>query len=98
MGLRVVRRVLLVLVTSYIGFSWAPAAHPASALRGMELYQNHCTVCHASQVHIREKRKGTSLVQVEAWIRRWAGELRLGWTDEEIRDVLHYLNSQYYKY
>lgn len=92
------RQVLLFLVITYVGFWWVPVAQSASPLRGMELYENHCTVCHESQVHIREKRKGKSLVQVEAWIRRWAGELRLGWTDVEVRDVLHYLNSQYYKY
>lgn len=94
MTLRSVGRALLFLVASYISFWWVPVAQAAGPLRGMALYQNHCTVCHASRVHVREKRQGKSLAQVQAWIRRWAGELRLGWTDEEARDVLHYLNSQ----
>jgi mono/diheme cytochrome c family protein len=64
----------------------------------MELYSNHCTVCHTSKVHIQEKRKGRSLAEVEAWIRRWASELQLNWGDEEVKAVLRYLNAHYYKY
>lgn len=91
------KRTLLLLIVSY-GLWLSAPAQPASPLRGMSLYENHCTVCHTSQVHIREKRKGKSLALVEAWIRRWAGELQLEWSDEEVKEVLRYLNSRYYKY
>ena len=78
---------------------WSSAvAQTTSPLRGMELYSNHCTVCHTSQAHIRENRKGKSLVEVEAWIRRWANELQLNWGDEEVQAVLQHLNTHYYKY
>ena len=75
-----------------------PVFAQSSPLRGMELYGNHCTVCHDSQVHIREKRKAKSLAQVESWIRHWVKELKLPWTDEEIKEVLTYLNLRYYEY
>ena len=78
---------------------WSMAvAQTTSPLRGMELYSNHCTVCHTSQAHIRDNRKGKSLAEVEVWIRRWANELQLNWGDEEVQAVLQHLNTQYYKY
>ncbi len=69
-----------------------------TADRGSQLYENHCTGCHESQVHIREKRKARTLTEVQGFVRRWADVQALGWTDEEIREVLAYLNATYYKY
>jgi mono/diheme cytochrome c family protein len=89
----------LLWIAAVFAILWFPAATQAtSTLRGTELYENHCTACHTSLVHIREKKKGKSLEQVEVWIRRWAGELKLEWRDEEVKDVLQYLNSRYYRY
>ncbi len=92
------RRTLGIVI--FVCNAWWPiaAAQTTSPLRGMELYSNHCTVCHTSQAHIRENRKGTSLAAVEAWIRHWATELQLNWGDEEVKAVLHHLNTHYYKY
>ncbi len=73
-------------------------AQSASPLRGMELYGNHCTGCHQSTVHIREKRKARSLAQLEQWVRRWTSALKLGWGEEEIKAVVDHLNSRYYQY
>lgn len=88
----------LVGVILWSAFLTQPVLAQSSPLRGMELYENHCTGCHASRVHISEKRKAKSLAQVESWIRRWAKELKLPWTDEEVKEVLTYLNQRYYQY
>ena len=64
----------------------------------MELYENHCSGCHVSRVHIREKRKARSLAEVESWIWQWTKELKLPWTQEEVKEVLAYLNARYYRY
>jgi mono/diheme cytochrome c family protein len=74
------------------------AAGPTSPLLGASLYENHCTGCHESRVHIREKRKAKSLAEVEAWVRQREAAQSLGWDDEEIKAVRDYLNSQYYHY
>jgi hypothetical protein len=72
---------------------------PASAgpERGRLLYENHCTGCHASTLHIREQRKAKSPAELRAFIQRWSDELKLTWSAEELNDVYQYLNNRYYK-
>ncbi|MCR4300350.1 MAG: hypothetical protein NUV51_01945 [Sulfuricaulis sp.] len=66
--------------------------------RGRMLYANHCTRCHTSVVHVREKRRADSLRVLEGWVRRWSGEEKLGWSAEEVVEVVDYLNRRYYKF
>ncbi len=68
----------------------------ADVARGAALYRNHCTACHESQVHIRERPKVRSLAELRGQVARWAGEIDKGWGNEEIDDVYHYLNDTYY--
>ena len=70
----------------------------AGADRGQLLYENHCTSCHASTVHVREQRKSKSPAELRAWILRWSGELKLNWTGDELADVYRHLNNRYYKF
>lgn len=74
------------------------AADEPNRLRGMNLYDNHCTICHKSTVHIREKLEATSVDEIRAFIWRWAAVQKLPWSESEVEDVLLYLNSTYYKY
>ena len=70
----------------------------AGAERGRLLYENHCTSCHASTVHIRDQRKSKTPAELRAWILRWSGELKLNWSETELADVYQYLNNRYYKF
>lgn len=78
-------------------FSYANPAL-ADAERGRLLYENHCTVCHTSTVHIRDDRKSKSPADVRSWIQRWSGELKLNWSKDELADVYRHLNDRYYKF
>lgn len=62
------------------------------------LYENHCTRCHTSVLHVRENRRAVSLKALEGWVRRWSGEEKLTWSEEEIVEVVDYLNRRYYKF
>ena len=73
-------------------------AQAADPERGQQLYDNHCTVCHESQVHIREQRKARTLTDVRWQIARWQEVLKLPWTATEVDDVQAYLNAEYYHY
>lgn len=65
--------------------------------RGAMLYENHCTICHTSVVHVRENHRATSDVEVENWVRRWSADQKLGWSDEDVDDVTRYLLATFYK-
>lgn len=71
----------------------AAAAQP---LPGEALYENHCTTCHASTVHIRERRQAQNLDAIRSWVIRWASVEELDWTREEVDSVTEYLNQRYY--
>jgi hypothetical protein len=68
----------------------------AEAPRGQLLYENHCRACHSSTAHIRSDRKVQSRQDLEAQIRRWAGQLQLPWNDEDVASVLRFLDDRYY--
>ena len=85
-----------VLAATALLFAGA-STRAADAERGRLLYENHCTVCHTSVVHLREQRKATSREEIQAWIRRWQKELNLQWGTVEVDDVTEYLNDRYYR-
>jgi mono/diheme cytochrome c family protein len=66
--------------------------------RGRLLYENHCTGCHESLIHIRETRKADSPAAIREQIERWRAVLDLDWQEDEVDDVLEYLNQRYYRY
>jgi len=68
------------------------------ASRGQLLYQNHCTVCHESNVHIRKKRKARNIADIHQWVSKWATHRKLEWSAEEINDVVNFVNQKYYHY
>ena len=74
------------------------ATAAADPERGGRLYENHCTACHDSIVHIRESPRAQSTDDIRYQIKRWAGVLELPWTATEVEDVLRYLNDTYYHY
>jgi mono/diheme cytochrome c family protein len=75
-----------------------PPAHADEQERGRLLYENHCTSCHTSKVHVRGKHKAHTLEDIEKQVRRWSGELGLTWSDEEVAAVRSYLSIRYYGY
>ena len=73
-----------------------PPSIPRS--RGQLLYENHCTKCHESQVHIRANRKSKSISDVQAWVNKWQSEEKLDWGKSEITDVTRYLVDRFYQF
>jgi hypothetical protein len=64
--------------------------------RGEMLYQNHCTECHESTVHVRERTKVATRADLEAFVRRWSDYKQLAWSDTERNAVADYLDQTFY--
>jgi len=66
--------------------------------RGKLLYENHCLSCHESLVHIRQDHKAKTYEDVQYWVGRWAVELDVKWSADEIDAVVQHLNDTFYHY
>ena len=76
-----------------------PAQPPEpQASRGALLYQTHCIGCHDRQIHWRDRKSATDWTSLSAQVRRWQANAGLEWTDEEIDEVVRYLNATIYRF
>jgi len=78
-----------------LGAAGAFAQQPAPG-RGELLYSAHCGECHTQQMHWRTLHRARDWDTLRAQVRRWQGEARLGWTEEDISAVAGYLNDTIY--
>jgi cytochrome c553 len=73
-------------------------AAAADAGHGKTLVQDNCTSCHDDGVYTRKDRKVTSLAGLGKQVRRCELSLGLQWFDDDVDDVVAYLNDTYYKF
>ena len=72
--------------------STANEEHP----RGQLLYENHCGGCHDKSVHSRTEKRAKSKDDIKYWVIRWSTELKLEWSDQDVNDVVDYLDITFY--
>src|SRR3954447_3632473 len=65
---------------------------------GALLYQTHCIGCHDKQIHWRDDRLATDWRSLAAQVRRWRTNTGLQWTEQEVDEVVRYLNETIYKF
>ena len=70
----------------------------ADADNGKSLTEGNCTGCHDDGVYSRKDRRVTSLAGLEKQVRRCELTLGLQWFDDDVNDVVAYLNQAYYKF
>lgn len=66
--------------------------------RGRALYENHCQVCHTSRVHSRANRLPINRDELRAIVDHWQREEKLRWSNQEVTDVVEFLNRTRYGY
>lgn len=83
-----------------VAFSGALHAQQPRAVpsRGELLYANHCVECHSTQMHWRDRRLAQDWNSLKVQVRRWQGEARLAWTEEDIDAVARHLNATIYQF
>lgn len=78
------------------------AAHAAAQIpdadRGRALYENHCVVCHTPSVHTRPNKLAYTRQAVREIVEHWQRQQGLAWSDQDIDDVLEYLDRTRYHF
>lgn len=88
-------RVLLVASAALALPSWAQVLPDSD--RGRLLYDNHCVVCHTSKVHRRIPPLPIDVKELRQIVTVWAREENLSWSEQDIADVVEYLDRTYYR-
>lgn len=65
---------------------------------GDDLHFSNCTGCHDASVYTRDNRRVRSLAQLGTQVRFCKDTLELTWFDDEVEDVIGYLNKTYYHF
>ena len=87
------------LLIACMGGAISAVAQPIpSGTRRELLYSTHCVGCHSTQVHWRDKTLATDWTSLRAQVFRWQSNTGLGWSDDDIVAVAHYLNDLYYRF
>lgn len=89
------RNLLLASLLSAVAAVHAQAPSPG---RGELLYSTHCIECHTAQMHWRTLRLARNWDTLKAQVRRWQGEARLNWDEQDIEAVTRYLNDTIYDF
>jgi cytochrome c2 len=77
----------------------APGAHAAAdADRGKALHDKHCMQCHDTKVYTRENRFIDSRAALQKQVQRCQLNAGARWFDEDVNDVVEYLNQTFYHY
>lgn len=83
----------LLLVLSAIGRAVA-----ADIENGDDLHFENCTGCHDETVYTRENRNVQSMERLGLQVRFCKDSLELSWFDEDVDDVVEFLNQNYYHF
>jgi mono/diheme cytochrome c family protein len=76
----------------------AAVAQAPAGSRGELLYSTHCIECHTVQMHWRALRLARDWDSLKVQVRRWQGEARLNWTEEDVDAVARHLNDTIYQF
>jgi hypothetical protein len=77
---------------------YATSLHAADIENGDDLHFENCTGCHDSTAYTRDNRKVGSLQRLGTQVRFCKDSLGLTWFDDEVNDVIGYLNKEYYHF
>ena len=91
-------KTLAITLLSVCAILFATTARAADPARGQQLQEKHCMSCHDNAVYTRKERKVTSLDGLQKQVRRCELTLGLQWFDEDVDDVVAYLNQNFYQF
>jgi len=89
-------KILLLLAISLIITTFNSQA--ADLDNGRTLHTGNCLACHTSNMYKSKVRKVHDLAALTARVKRCDFSLGTQWFDDDIDDVVAYLNRDYYKF
>ena len=78
--------------------SCAISANAADLTNGGLLHAEKCTSCHDSEMYTRENKIIQSLPRLGTQVRFCKDNLGVAWFDDEVDDVIGFLNKNYYHF
>ncbi len=88
-------RIWLVLVFLSAFAMQAPAADIEN---GDDLHFENCTGCHQEKIYTQDNRNVQSMERLGLQVRFCKDTLELTWFDEDVDDVIEFLNQNYYHF
>jgi hypothetical protein len=70
----------------------------ADTENGETLHAENCVKCHDSSAYTRNPRRVNDLQQLGVQVRACKDNLGITWFDDEVDDVILYLNQKYYHF
>ncbi len=90
------------IVTLFIATGLSLAAHaaplPGDTAHGKKLYKANCVACHDDSVYKRKDRRIKSIEGLKGQISSCGHQLKKSLTQDQINDLVKYLNDTYYKF
>lgn len=88
----------LLLILGLLTTSVLTTSYAGDAVNGNQLHQANCVRCHDGSVYTRENRRVSSLPKLGTQVRTCRDMLGITWFDDEVDDVIVYLNQTYYHF
>jgi mono/diheme cytochrome c family protein len=96
---------VFIALTMTVGLLAVTQVQAANIERGKELVQENCMTCHDSimggngnEIYTRPNRRIHSLSELRQQVKRCKNSLKEPWPDDQIDDVVSYLNQTFYKF
>jgi len=87
-----------VLILFIAAMSFTALSRAAEVENGGELHAESCIACHDSAMYTRENRRVQNLPGLGTQVRFCKDNLGITWFDDEVDDVVDYLNQSYYHF
>ena len=92
-------KLISLMAGSLLLTSVAIAEEAPNATNGQKLFnESRCLECHSVDLFTSINRKVNNLAGLENVVRRCDANLSTNWFDDQILDVVAYLNKAYYKF
>lgn len=76
----------------------ASAAGSPDIEHGKTLHETYCLKCHGTKIYTRPDRRIQSIDALRNQLERCKTSLGASWPEQDIRDLLHYLNQEFYHF